>query len=414
MTAPIKGMSDLASPEVEVWQSIESTAREILSLYGFCEVRTPIVEQTSLFSHSLGDESDVVRKEMYQFQTPGGNDICLRPEGTAGIMRWVASQGYNAQSARIYYIGPMFRYERPQQGRKRQFHQVGVEAIGEPSPVADVEIIALQAALLEAWGVEGVAFEINTRGDWEDHARVKIGLETELLPQRESLCQDCQRRLATNILRVLDCKVSQCRRVIESLPPVTDFMSAPSREYLGEVQRLIDGLNLNVTVNPLLVRGLDYYQHTVWEVRCDTLGAQSAVSGGGRYQVQIGKKTIDGVGFAVGVERIVAALQLNEKAMREKGRQPLVWLVALDPASFEANLQLMQQLRAAGLRACMETRLRKMNAQMKAADKAGATQCLIRGESEMANDSISVKNMTTGKQEEIPVGELVDRLRQPG
>ena len=307
-------MSDIASPEVEIWQALESTARGVLRRFDFRELRTPILEETSVYLHSLGDSSEIVTKQMYAFETRGGKQVCMRPEGTAGVMRHLAGRGQEAQEARVYYIGPMFRAERPQAGRRRQFHQLGVECIAPASPQQDAEIIAMQAALFEAWEVGPVTFQLNTRGSREDFPRILDGLRAELAPVKECLCEDCQRRLEENVLRVLDCKVPGCREQVANLPPITTWMAPESIAYFDGVCDALTALKVPFTVNPLLVRGLDYYQHTIWEVTSTALGAQDALSGGGRYQMAMGKTELEGVGFGIGMERVLLALSEARQA----------------------------------------------------------------------------------------------------
>jgi len=280
---PLQGMKDIAAPAITQWQSMETSARSILHAYGYNEVRTPILERSGLFIHSVGDTTDIVQKEMYRFEDRGGRDICLRPEGTASIMRYAASIGQEAQDGRYYYLGPMFRCERPQAGRYRQFHQLGTEALGEPNPVADAENIALQVHVLKEWGVSDCTVHVNTRGARDDHAAVNRGLREALAPLSGELCEDCRRRMDTNVMRVLDCKNPQCHAVVEQLPSIRSFMSESSNRYFDEVTRYLTLLEIAVVQDDRLVRGFDYYQHTVWEIKHAALGAQDAIAGGGRY-----------------------------------------------------------------------------------------------------------------------------------
>lgn len=407
---PIQGMSDLAPPEIQLWQRLEGTARKILSRYAFQEVRTPVLERTDVFTRSLGDTTDVVQKEMYSFTDRGGRALSLRPEGTAGVIRYVAGQGQDAQEARLYYFGPMFRSERPQAGRRRQFHQLGVEAIGTPAPAADVEVIALQAHLLNAWGLNDFRMEVNTRGLPEDRVRVADGLRDSLKPHLDVLCEDCRRRYDQNPLRILDCKKEGCRAVVAGLPSVTSFMGQDARDYLREVVQMLNRLEIPVTENPRLVRGLDYYVHTVWEVTHVGLGAQDALSGGGRYALTLGNKTVEGVGFAMGLERVITALTgqgVDPESMREK---PAVWLVSQGDQAFEENLILMQSLRMRGVACAMDLQGRSIKAQMRAANRAGSRYVVIRGEQEMEKGTFQLKNMEDGVQDELDMPELMQRL----
>jgi histidyl-tRNA synthetase len=407
---PIQGMSDLGPPEVRLWQRLEEQARRLLQLYGLDEVRTPLLEKTPVFLRSLGDTTDVVQKEMYTFADRGGRSLTLRPEGTAGVIRYVASQGPEAREARLYYIGPMFRSERPQAGRRRQFHQVGVELLGPPNPAADAEALALQMHLLAEWGLDGAVAQINTRGAPEDHPAVKAGLRDALRPRLDALCEDCRRRYDENVLRVLDCKQPGCRDIVSTLPPVTEWMSADARRYLDDVLRFLQRLNVPVQYNPRLVRGFDYYLHTVWEITHSGLGAQDSLSGGGRYRIQLGDQAVDGVGFALGMERIIAALRSQGGREESSPRRPLVWLVSLGAPAIEENLLLAQGLRLRGVRCRLELGAQSLKAQLRSANRAEAAWVVIRGDQEIEKGTFQLKNMADGAQVEIDMPELMERL----
>lgn len=404
---PLKGMPDLASPHVEVWQFLETSAREVLARYGFSEVRTPLLEKVETFTRSIGDTTDIVQKEMYAFTDRGNRNIALRPEGTAGVMRYVAGAGQAAQDARLYYMGPMFRAENVQAGRYRQFSQLGVEMIGPPNAAADVEIMDLQRALLSAWGIEDASFQINTRGMPEDMDAVRNGLRDRLASEKGALCGDCQRRFETNLLRVLDCKVPGCKEVVSALPPMTEYMSDASRDYLAEVEKGLQLLDLPCRINPLLVRGLDYYVNTVWEITSGALGAQNALSGGGRYQIDMGGRAIDGVGFGIGLNRIFMVLADKYPDLMERFAQPMVMVVGQDEAMFEENRKLVQQLRNAGIPCIMELTSRSIKAQLKAANRKAVNVVVIRGETERENDTCQLKSMAEGTQKEVAMEDLV-------
>jgi len=379
----LQGMDDIAPPDVSQWQSVESVARRTLDLYGYQEIRTPLLEHARLFTRSLGDATDVVQKEMYRFEDRGGRDVALRQEGTAGVMRYIASKGTAGAASRLYYIGPMFRAERPQAGRKRQFHQLGTEDIGPPSPAADAECIALQMQILSAWGLNGCRIHINTRGDSDDQQRVAEGLTRAVLPLRGELCDDCRQRFDRNILRILDCKNASCRQILESIPPVTEFMGAEALSYLQGVQELLGLLDIEATPNPLLVRGLDYYEHTVWEITHASLGAQASLCGGGRFRFSFGKNPIQGVGFGMGLERVIHAL--NASGVEAAPPRPLqVYIVTQHPSAFRENLVLAQTLRLRGV--------------------------VIRGEQEMDDGTFLLKDMTDGSQEALSMPDLLQRL----
>jgi histidyl-tRNA synthetase len=403
-------MPDLASPDVEVWQFLESSARDVLARYGYCEVRTPFLEKVETFTRSIGDETDIVQKEMYAFVDRGDRHIALRPEGTAGVMRYVAGQGQEAADARLYYIGPMFRAENVQAGRYRQFSQLGVEMIGPPNPMADVEVMDLQRSLLQAWGIEGASFEINTRGMPEDMDAVRTGLKQQLEIRIGELCGDCQRRFESNILRVLDCKVPSCKAIVNELPPMTDFMSEASRDYLVEVEKGLKQLNLDCRINPLLVRGLDYYANTVWEITSGALGAQNALAGGGRYRIGLGSKNIEGAGFGIGLNRIFMVLAEQFPDLRERFARPMVMVIGQNEEIFRQNMILVQRLRDQGIPAVMELTVRSMKAQFKAANRKAVSHVIVRGEAEVDAGTCQLKNMADGNQQEIGIDSLASHL----
>ena len=407
---PVQGMSDIAAPEVRLWQRIEGLAREVFERYGFEELRTPAVEFESVFTRSIGETTDVVQKEMYVFEK-GGRRLALRPEGTAGVMRHAAGRGaQETDGARWYYVGPMFRSERPQAGRRRQFHQCGVECLEPPSPLVDAEILALQMDLLRACGLGDCEVRLNTRGEAGERSAVADGLRAALEPRAEDLCEDCRRRIGENVLRVLDCKNEACRAIVAGLPPTTDFMGEASRAYLARTSAHLDALGVRYRIDPLLVRGLDYYEHTVWEIASTALGAQNAVAGGGRYRMVLGGRELVGVGFAIGLERVIAVLQaLGREAALVEPPPPLVWLVGLGDEALTRNLALMQELRAAGC-ACRMAYAGSMKSQMRAANKSGAAWAVIRGGDELAGGTATLKNMADGTQEAVSLDQLVSRL----
>ena len=396
-----------------MWQYLERKARDLFHLYGFQEVRTPILEKVSVFERSLGDTTDVVQKEMYVFEDRGGRRVAMRPEGTAGVIRYVASKGQDAQDARLYYMGPMFRCERPQAGRKRQFHQFGAEAIGAPNPAADAECLAMQIHLLRAWGLQGFTVHLNTRGLPEDRVAVEQGLRAALEPHHAALCEDCRRRIETNVLRVLDCKQEGCRAIADQLPSVTSLMSPESRAYLERVAGVLKTLEIDVVLNPRLIRGLDYYVHTVWEITHPALGSQDALAGGGRYRITLGNRTIEGVGFAMGAERVIMALTKDQGLDRFAEKSPMVWIVSMGEAAFTDNLRLAQTLRMRGVRCGMDLAGRSMKAQMRAADREGASSVVIRGDTELEKGTALLKDMKMGTQEELGAAELVAKLAHP-
>lgn len=403
---PLQGMSDIQAPEIHLWRMIEERARRIFDCYGYEELRTPSLEKLSVFKRSIGDTTDVVQKEMYAFRDRGGRELALRPEGTAGTIRHLAGRGEEGLNARVFYIAPMFRCERPQAGRKRQFHQIGVEATGEPNPLADAECIALQQHLLEAWGLTGSKIQINTRGMPSDRQPVADGLRKALQPHLSGLCEDCQRRIDENVLRVIDCKNENCAQVVDRIPSAVEFMAAESREYLDAVVQALEKTGIAVEVNPKLVRGLDYYVHTVWEITHDALGAQNAIAGGGRYEIALGKKAIPGVGFAMGVERVITSLEACGVTAEQFAPKGGVWLISLGEDALAENMGLARQLREKGMRCGMELAAKSMKAQMRRANREGVEKVVIRGEDELARGMVVVKDMEDGSQREMGLEDL--------
>jgi len=403
---PLQGMSDITAPEIYLWRMIESKARTLFDAYGYEELRTPTLEKLSVFTRSIGDTTDVVQKEMYAFTDRGGREIALRPEGTAGAIRYLAGRGEEGRNARVFYMAPMFRCERPQAGRKRQFHQIGVEATGDPNPLADAECIALQQQLLESWGLKGSKIKINTRGTKEDQKAVFENIHRLLSDHRSNLCEDCQRRMDKNVLRVIDCKNKACQRIVQTLPEMKSFMSNESQIYLDTVIETLNQMGIDVEYDSSLVRGLDYYLHTVWEITHDALGAQNSIAGGGRYEITLGKKALPGVGFAMGIERVVTALEACNISAEQFAPQGGIWLVSMGSEALKQNMKLAHELRAKGIRCGMELSEKSMKAQMRKANKINAETVLIRGEDELANQTVLVKNFADGTQQEIKIEQL--------
>lgn len=398
---PLQGMSDICAPEIHLWHMIEARARKVFDAYGFEELRTPVLEKLSVFKRSLGDTTDVVQKEMYAFEDRGGREIALRPEGTAGSIRHLAGRGEEGLGARVFYIAPMFRCERPQAGRKRQFHQIGVEATGAPNPLADAECIALQQHLLEEWGLTGSRIQISTRGTPSDRQPVANGLREALRPHVQDLCDDCRRRIDENVLRVIDCKNEACAAIVDRIPSALDFMGGESRTYLDTVIEALKAMGIAAQVNPKLVRGLDYYVHTVWEITHGALGAQNAIAGGGRYEIALGSKGVPGVGFAMGMERVITSLEACGITADQFAPQGGVWLISLGDAALVENMKLARTLRSKGVRCGMELDAKSMKAQMRKASRCGAKTAIIRGDDELAKGTAVVKDLAEGSQQEM-------------
>jgi histidyl-tRNA synthetase len=408
-TEPIPGTSDIFPEESGEWRILEEAANRIFSRYGYGELRTPVFERTNVFLRSIGTETDIVQKEMYTFEDRGGRSLTLRPEGTAGVLRAVANAGIpQGDERRVYYQGPMFRGERPAAGRKRQFHQIGVECVGKVAPAIDVECIAMLMDYLAEIGLDKIRLLLNTRGVKEDRAVASEALVGYFRDRIEPMCDDCKRRLDTNVWRILDCKVETCREVAEGAPLITDQLSDASRDYFQQVCTGLDALGVEYTQDPRLVRGLDYYEHTVFEVVYEGIGAQNAIAGGGRYKITPPgvTKPVPGVGFAVGVERLLLARQdLGVKGSDETGID--VYLVGLGPEAQAMNLRIAQVLRAQGKTVMMDLEGRGMRGQMRTANKLGARHTYILGEDELARQVIVYKDMQNSEQSEIPLTTLL-------
>jgi histidyl-tRNA synthetase len=410
---PLPGTGDIWEPEISGWVFLEQTARDLCTRYGYGELRPPIFERTEVFVRGIGDQTDVVQKEMYTFEDRGGRSLTLRPEGTAGVMRAIANQGLaQGEEKRVFYMGPMFRGERPAAGRRRQFHQFGVEAVGKVSPGVDAECIALLMDYLKAIGIEDGRLLINTRGEASDRKPVEEAMVAHFEPHAETMCEDCRRRLHTNVWRILDCKNDSCQEIIGRAPRMVDLLGAESQAYFKEVCRILDALGVIYEVDPRLVRGLDYYEHTVFEVVHDGLGAQSAVAGGGRYAIELSsvKKPIQGVGFAAGMERLLLAREsLGCQDVAPKSVQ--VAVASLGEAALIPGMKLAQRLRAEGFSVSVETETRSLKAQMRNANRLGVKLVLIQGETELAEGTVLCKVMETSDQETVPVAEIVAWLK---
>jgi len=410
----LRGTHDLLPDEIGGWLFLEKTAREIFSRYGFREIRTPILESTSLFTRSVGASSDIVRKEMYTFAS-GDDSVTLRPENTASVVRAFIQHSLHRNCAsgypeRYFYIGPMFRRERPQKGRQRQFHQIGVELLGAEEPLADSETLAMVDQFLTALGVDDRQLVISSVGDDACRPQFREALKRWLEPRLEQLCEDCNRRYEENPLRVFDCKVEQDRTLLEQAPKMLDLLCAPCAEHLSAVRAGLDAAGVNYVLDDRMVRGLDYYRRTVFEVTSKRLGAQDALLGGGRYDGlvrELGGADLPGFGFAMGMERTISLID------PERGSQPRfdVAVIGLGAAGFAGAQPLTARLRAAGLRVLSPLVERPMGAQLKRANRAGARYALFVGQDEMAAGRYGLKNLATGEQNDVVDTEIEQQVR---
>jgi histidyl-tRNA synthetase len=399
----LKGFKDILPDEVGLWQFIEQTARDVFHRYGLEEIKVPILERTDLFVRTIGASTDIVEKEMYTFQDRNGSSITMRPEGTASVIRAYIENGLYVRGSvqRLYTIGPMFRHERPQKGRLRQFHQMSVEVLGSNSARIDTEVITLAWQILQDIGLQA-SLEINSLGCTACRPSFKQTLQDFLQERISHLCEDCQRRTDSNPLRVLDCKSEHCQAQYVSAPSIIDYICEGCREHFEEVKQTLKSLDVPFAVNPKMVRGLDYYTRTTFELITTELGAQGAVGAGGRYDglvQQLGGPEVPGIGFAMGMERLV--MLLSQKDQGEIRHALDLFLVTLGDKAYEKGFALMQMLRAKGLRVMMDHEGRSMKNQMKQADKQKARFALILGERELENHEVSLKDMHSGEQERI-------------
>lgn len=413
-----RGTQDILPGEVEKWQLIEKKARELCERFQYREIRTPIFEQTDLFTRSVGDTTDIVQKEMYTFEDRGGRSLTLRPEGTAAVVRSFVEQkmfGHANQPVKLYYMGPMFRYERPQAGRFRQFVQFGVEVLGSADPAIDAEVIALAYSLYQSMDLKKLKLVINSLGDKESRNLHREALINHFQPRIEEFCGDCQGRLEKNPMRILDCKKDRDHELMKSAPSILDFLNDESKIYFDKVQKYLTELQIPFEVDSNLVRGLDYYNHTAFEIMSDAegFGAITTLCGGGRYNglvEEIGGPETPGIGFALSIERFIAALHA------EKIELPLtdsidVYLVALGEEAKDYTVGLLHQLRMAGFSAEKDYLDRKIKAQFKAADRMHAKYVAILGEDELKENKINVKSLATGEQVEYPLDQFIDKFK---
>ena len=413
MIQAVKGMRDILPPASGVWNEVEAAARQVFRNFNYHEIRTPLLEETSLFARGVGEETDIVSKEMYTFDDHGSS-LTLRPENTASVLRAYVEHRLDQQPGvqKLYYIGPMFRRERPQKGRYRQFFQIGAEAIGADSPALDAEAIELAVAILQAAGISGFELLINSVGSKESRAKYNDALRVELQAVAPSMCEDCRRRAVTNPLRVLDCKVPADQPIIDKLPSILDFLSAEDREHFRRVREFLDDRSITYTVKPRLVRGLDYYMRTTFEITHGALGAQNAILGGGRYDglaETIGSKVpAPGIGFSIGEDRLVMAV---EEAGTAKPAALDLYIAPMGDPALRHCAVLAGEIRKLNLSVEVGTD-RKLKRMLELANKLEARFTLILGDNEIVSKAYSLKNMATGEQETLSRQALLERLKK--
>ncbi|MCM2264124.1 MAG: histidine--tRNA ligase [Desulfuromonadales bacterium] len=404
-------MNDILPGEVEAWQFLENSARQVFAAFGYREIRVPVVEKTELFCRSIGETTDIVEKEMYTFADKGGTSMTMRPEGTAPVIRAFIEHKLHTLDpvSKLYYLGPMFRHERPQKGRYRQFHQIGAEVIGLDDPKIDAQVLAMLSHFFTIVGIDGVSLQINSLGCPECRPAYRQALFTFLQSRLGQLCADCQRRAVTNPLRALDCKVPGCIEATVGAPAVVDHLCAGCALHFEAVRGHLTGLDVPFTLNPRMVRGLDYYTKTTFEMVTDRLGAQSAVAAGGRYDrlvADLGGPPLPGIGFAMGEERLALLLGAQDDA----SPRPALFIATLGVDAERFGFRLLTRLQRQGIYAEMEYAGKSLKAQLRRADKFGAQRVLILGGDELARGVAQLRDMVAGSQEEVPLAELDARL----
>ena len=424
MIKAVRGTRDLLPPDTALWNFVEATVRDVFRAYNFQEIRTPIFEATELFARGVGEETDIVAKEMFTWEdrsraaSEKGQSLTLRPENTAGAVRaYIEHKLWDRGLNKLYYIGPQFRRERPQKGRYRQFYQIGAEVIGPPSagsesPARDAEVLELLATLLDRLGIKDWNLELNSVGSPADRAQFNEALRKALEPVVGQMCTDCQRRAVTNPLRVFDCKVPEDQPIIETLPRITQFLGEDSRNHFAEVQTILTNVGVPFTLNDRLVRGLDYYTRTAFEFTHGSLGAQNAILGGGRYDglsEALGGPAAPGIGFAIGEDRLVMSLQ--EKTPAESVlRKPDAYVAPMSGMDGEAA-RLARELRRHDLVIELGDASFRLKKSFEAATRAGAKYILIVGENEVKADAFALKDLVTGDQVSVPRAELAAKIR---
>src|SRR5881398_88730 len=423
MIKAVRGTRDLLPPETALWNFVEAAVRDLFRAYNFQEIRTPIFESTELFARGVGEETDIVAKEMFSWEDRGraesdkGQSLTLRPENTAGVVRaYIEHKLWDRGLNKLFYIGPQFRRERPQKGRYRQFYQIGAEVIGpassgSESPARDAEILELLATLLDRLGITGWQLQLNSIGCANDRAAYNEALRKALDPVKDKMCVDCQRRAVTNPLRVFDCKVPEDQPIIEKLPRISQFLDEPCRKHFEQVQEILKSVGVEFQLDDRLVRGLDYYTRTAFEFTHGALGAQNAILGGGRYDglsEALGGPPAPGIGFAIGEDRLVLALKDSAEAL---ARRPDVYIAPLGPGMNREAARLARGLRRHDVITELGDESFRLKKSLETASKIGARFALIVGENEVKSGAFALKNLQSGEQVSVPRGELLQKIK---
>lgn len=417
MKAP-RGTVDILPEEAAKWQFIENKIKDVCRRYHFNEIRTPLFEHTEVFQRGVGDSTDIVQKEMYTFEDRGGRSLTLRPEGTASVVRSFVEHkmhGNASQPVKLYYFAQMFRYERPQKGRMRQLNQFGVEAMGSSDPAVDAEVIDLAMSVYRELGLTSLKLVINSLGDKESRENHRQALIEHFTPHKDELCSDCQTRLVQNPMRVLDCKTDRDHPAMQTAPSILDYLNDYSIDYFEKVKTYLELMGIDYEVDPNLVRGLDYYNHTAFEIMSEAegFGAITTLAGGGRYNgliEELGGPDTPGIGFGMGLERLLMALEAED--VNILASQDLdCFIVTVGDEANKHSVKLIHELRNSGIQADRDYQGRKTKAQFKAADRYQAKYVLVLGENELNQQSINVKEMATGNQDEVALPQLVNYLK---
>jgi len=410
----IRGVKDIMPDEVEKWRWVENKANQVFTRYGFKEIRLPIFEKTKLFSRGIGETTDIVEKEMYTFEDRGGEKVTLRPEGTASVVRaFIEHKMYASQTVhKFYYLGPMFRYERPQAGRFRQFYQMGVEAMGSHNPSIDAEVMTMLMDFFKILGLNQFELQINSLGCNKIRPKYRENLKKSITNHLVDLCENCNIRYQINPLRVLDCKIERDIEIASGLPKITDYICNECKCHFEKVQSLLRETQIPYIINPNLVRGLDYYSHTAFEITSGGLGAQNAVCGGGRYNTlveEFGGPPTPCFGFALGLERLISLIPFNDIKSIEKN--PDIFVVSLGEDAKSIVFNLVHQLRSGGLSVERDYEEGSMKSQMRKANKSASLFALIVGENEIKSGNYQLKNMRDGKQSSITATSCVEKIK---
>lgn len=410
----IKGFKDILPDEAAVWQRVESEARAVFKAFGFREIRTPLLESTELFIRSIGEETDIVSKEMYSLTDSKGRMITLRPEATASVVRaYIQHRLYQDNPVqKLFTVGPMFRHERPQKGRFRQFHQINAEIFGDPGPRSDADIINMAMQLFLSLGMTDLALNLNSLGCQACRARFREDLRSYLIQRYDPLCPDCRRRANANPLRVFDCKIEGCRDTVSDAPSILDYICDECKGHFNRLQGYLEDLNISFILNNRLMRGLDYYSRTTFEIQTQRLGAQNAVVGGGRYDElvkQLGGPDHPGIGFAIGIERLITLLDGIDAGDND---MPELFIAWISKKAEDRVFKWINELRRSGIRVEAEYGLKGLKAQMKRADRLGAKRTLIVGDDELSAGRGILRDMDTKEQTEVDLDNPVELLKE--